>query len=97
MTYKLIIAPKALKDIDKATEYYFDIQKKLAKRFTKDLKDQTKYVHKNPLHIQVRYDNIRIAHLKKFPYSIHFTIEEQTIIILAVFNMAMDDQKWPKS
>ena len=97
MTYKLIITPKALKDINKATEYYFDIQKKLAKRFTKDLKNQTKYILKKPTHIQVRYDNIRIAHLKKFPYSIHFTIEKQTIIILAIFNMAMNNEKWPKS
>lgn len=97
MTYKLVVSTSALKDIDKATEYYFDIKKNLAKRFNKDLKASTKYILKNPLHIQIRYDNIRIAHLKKFPYSIHFTIEEQTIIILAVFNMAMDDQKWSKS
>jgi len=97
MTYKLTISSKALKDIDKATEYYADIKKELAKRFSKDLKAKTKYIHKNPLHIQIRYDNIRIAHLKKFPYSIHFAIEAKTIIILAVFNMAMDDQKWLKT
>lgn len=97
MTYKLHISPKAKKDIDKATEHYFKIQKKLAQRFARDLRAKTKYIHKKPLHIQVRYDSIRIAHLKKFPYSIHFAIEEQTIIILAVFHMATDDKKWTEN
>lgn len=36
----------------------------------------------------VRYKDVRIAHLDKFPYSIHFYIDEpdQKIIIIAILH-----------
>ena len=94
MAYKYITLPKAEKDIDKAVTYYADIKKSLAKRFSKELKEKVKYITQKPEHIQIRYDNVRMAHLKTFPYSIHFVFENNTIIILAVFAFKEDSEKW---
>jgi len=94
MAYKLITTAKAYKDFDKATGYYFDIQKSLAKKFNSDFKTVSKYISKNPKKIQVRYNNVRVVFLKKFPYAIHYTFENNTIIILAIFHTAMDDEQW---
>jgi hypothetical protein len=32
----------------------------------------------------VRYENTRIAHTEKFPYAIHFFIEDDNVIISAI-------------
>lgn len=94
MAFKLITTAKAYKDLDKATGYYFDIQKSLAKKFNSDFRNTTKYISKNPEKIQVRYNNLHVAFLKKFPYGIHYAFENKTIIILAIFHTAMNDEKW---
>lgn len=94
MAYKLITTAKVYKDLDKATGYYFDIQKSLAKKFNTDFKTVIKYIFNNPEKTQIRYNNVRVAFLKKFPYGIHYTFENNTIILLAIFHTAMDDKKW---
>ncbi len=94
MGYSLIITNKAESDVDEATAYYFNIRKNLAKKFITELKTTVKYIQKNPDKIQIRYGNIRIAFLKAFPFGIHYTVASGTIIILAVFHTARDNEKW---
>jgi len=53
-------------------------------------------VQKNPLKIQIRYNQTRVASLKKFPYGVHFNIIENEIIIFAVFNTSQSPKKWSK-
>lgn len=96
MAYKLIISVHANKDLDKATRYYLDIRKSLAKKLTSDIRSVAGFIHKNPEKIQIRYSNIRVAYLKKFPYGIHYTFENKTIVILAIFHTAMDSEKWTR-
>ena len=51
-------------------------------------------VQKNPLKIQIRYNQTRVASLKKFPYGVHFNLIENEIIIFAVFNTSQSPKKW---
>lgn len=94
MAYKVISSPKVEKDIETAIKFYADIQKSLAKRFLSELKSTLKNIPTRPYHYQIRYASVRLAHLKTFPYSIHFVIDKKSIIILAVFHMAMDSENW---
>ena len=32
----------------------------------------------------IRYNNVRIAHTEKFPYAIHFFIDNDLIVIIAI-------------
>ena len=51
-------------------------------------------VQKNPLKIQIRYNQTRVAFLQQFPYGVHFNIIENEIIIVAVFNTSQSPKKW---
>ncbi len=55
-----------------------------------------RHIQKNPLKIQIRYEQIRVSFLKKFPYGIHFNVTENIILIIAVFHTAVDPKKWVK-
>ena len=79
MTYKLSSSKKAEKDIEKAIEWYADINKVLAIRFYNDLIKTKKQIQQNPKAFQIRYSEIRIAFLYKFPFGVHFRIIEDKV------------------
>ncbi len=94
MAYKIITTPETEKDIEEAIKWYKDIQISLALSFINELRAVRKYIHQNPNKIQVRYNNIRIAFLKKFPYGIHYKFEKDIITIVAVFHTSQNHEKW---
>lgn len=96
MAYNLITSPEAEIDIERAVEWYVNISIELAQQFIIELKAAKNYIVNNPKKIQIRYKNTRVAFLKHFPYGIHFSLNEQTIIIVAVFNTAENPKKWKK-
>lgn len=94
MAYNLITSLATEKDIDNAVEWYVDIRTDIARQFLAELKAVKKYISKNPEKIQIRYNNVRVAFLKNFPYGVHYTFDNSSIIIVAVFNTADDPEKW---
>jgi len=55
--------------------------------FTDTLDAYFNKISRLPTASAIRYDNVRVKPIDTFPYTIHFTIEEDgSIIILRVFN-----------
>ncbi len=81
-------APQALTDIEDAVGYYNLQVYGLGNKFLTDFESTYKAIIRNPFFASVKYDNVRCAALKKFPFSVHYTInkKEKTLIILAIFN-----------
>jgi hypothetical protein len=77
MSYKLIIRDRA----EKAIKEYKIINEKVGLKFFKELETALKYITKNLLAFQLRYKNMRMIHLKTFPSSIHYKINEQKNIV----------------
>tara|TARA_B100000809_G_C14796087_1_gene408503 strand:+ start:226 stop:519 length:294 start_codon:yes stop_codon:yes gene_type:complete len=94
MIYKLITTPETEKDIDQAVKWYVDIRKQTARRFISELRDVQNYIYNNPTKIAVKYNNVRVAFLKKFPYGLHYIFIENTITIIALFHSSENPQKW---
>lgn len=95
--YKVKILPPAKLDIEESAKWYNDQQKGLGKKFTTQIREKIKYIKQNPKAIPIRYDNItRTAVTDVFPFMIHFTIENKTIIIKAVFHTSLNPKKWKK-
>jgi len=86
LKYKLKIEPEAKDDIQDNIKWYNEQQKSLGKRFYKEVKDFLNSLETNPFYA-IKYDNIRCLPLKKFPYTIHFSVNEDDniIIVRAVF------------
>jgi mRNA-degrading endonuclease RelE of RelBE toxin-antitoxin system len=90
MNYKLIILPSAKLDLRKIAKSYEDVQKGLGKRLLKNTKAEIKIVTSNPNLFQIRFDNIRVIIVKKFPYLIHYEIYDKLIVVKAIYHSSRD-------
>jgi hypothetical protein len=70
--YSLKFTPEARADVKEAAQYYNDQLPGLGKRFKTEVKKQLKLLKQNPFTSSVRYSQVRLAVLNRFPYSIHY-------------------------
>lgn len=94
--YFLSISEAAELDIREAFLWYEDQKDNLGLTFEKHISKTIQTIQKNPLKIQIRYNQTRVAFLKKFPYGLHFNVFDNEIIIVAVFHTSQSPQKWSK-
>ncbi len=95
MPYDIFIEPLALQDIQKAIDYYDEQQIGLGDAFEEILDNHFTSIEINPF-FQIRYDDVHCLPVKKYPYMIHYTINEadKIVTIKAVFNTSKDPQNW---
>lgn len=86
--YKILFSPSALIDVKEAALWYNSQQQGLGKRFKEDIKQVITSIILNPFFASIKYENVRTASCKHFPYSIHFEIDEpaKTVRIAAIFH-----------
>lgn len=96
MSYSLQIRVKARKDIEKIMEWYIEKSRNAAIKYQEQLKENIDFILKHPLSKEIRYKAIRMSHLKKFPVSIHFSVNTKTkVIIIYTVQFSMDNpEKW---
>jgi hypothetical protein len=89
--FKLKILSRAKLEVKEATEYYESKTKGLGKTFYLEFKNYSKTLRNIPF-FEEKYNIVRILPLKKFPYTIHFTVDEfeKTVSIQAVTSNHQD-------
>lgn len=94
--FKAVILPLAKQDIIDAASWYNSKQKGLGRRFTKEVRFKVQFIRENPEAYAVRYNNTRCAVLDKFPFMIHYSIDNsrKNIIVAAVFHTSLSPEKW---
>lgn len=92
--YKLLVSDEAILDIADAMFWYNVSQGGLGDKFQKDLKTQLDLLRTNPESFQLRYKNVRVLFLKKYPFGIHYFIEENIIKVIAVFHTKRNPKRW---
>jgi len=92
MNYKIVIVDEAKMDFKESFFWYKKINPKLAKRFHLSFKESLAIIKKNPFHFQIRYDDVRKIMLTTFPYLIHFSINENRIVIKAIYHSSRDSK-----
>jgi len=94
--YKAIILPLAKKDIREAAFWYEGKQTGLGKRFAKQIRENITLIKKNPKVFNNRFDNVRTAVLKAFPFMLHYTIDEynKQVIVIAVLHTSRNPERW---
>ncbi len=97
MAYKILLSPRAQKEIENAIDYYALYSTKAPQKFVYALKDSFDILASNPF-FNIRYKNIRGLKLKRFPYSLYFVVNESenTVRILACFHNKRHPDKHPK-
>ncbi|MBK8805778.1 MAG: type II toxin-antitoxin system RelE/ParE family toxin [Bacteroidales bacterium] len=94
--YIVKIEPEALADIQEITNWYNEARTGLGKRFQNTVIKQINSLTKNPLIYTIRYKEIRCILVEKFPYMVHFYInnENNTVEVLAIISTDRNPKIW---
>lgn len=92
--FKVLFHNEALEQLQQSIDFYNTAQKDLGKRFALEVKATAQQLDKNPFY-QIRYDDIRCFPLQKFPFMLHFRVNEELnlIEIFAVLHTSLNP-KW---
>jgi toxin ParE1/3/4 len=92
--YSLIISDEAYFDILDAYLWYNAVQDGLGNEFERYLEKELLRLIVNPELFQIKYQNIRVCYLEKFPYGIHYLIDQNFVKVLAVFHTLRNPRNW---
>ena len=97
MAYKIIVSPRAQREIENAIDYYILYSTDAPVHFITVLKGTYGILETNPF-FRVHYKNIRALKLKRFPYSLYFIINENqnTVRVLSCFHNKRNPNKRPR-
>ncbi len=89
--FKIQILLRAKLEIDEAATYYESKSKGLGKLFYLEFKSYRKTLESIPF-FEEKYNTVRILPLNKFPYTIHFKVDEihNIVFILALTSNYQD-------
>ena len=91
---KYLFHPAAQVEFKEATRYYSEKSPSLASAFYTEVVDAIELLVANPLLYRVIDDDIRRCLTKRFPYAILYTIEDHSILILAVMHCSRKPSYW---
>jgi hypothetical protein len=96
MKFTVEYNPDFYNDIVEAVDWYNEKQAGLGDRFFRIIKQQTAKLSTSALHSAIKYDDIRCLTMDKFPYLIHYRVNEQTktVKVEAMFHTSRDPKIW---
>lgn len=92
--WKLVINPFAEIDLKVAHEWYNLQKENLGNEFLSEIGKIIKLIKANPHQFSIKQKNIHKAVLKRFPFTIFYTIQNNLIIVFAVFHNSRNPIVW---
>ena len=96
MAYSFRILDAADADIGDAIEHYDGVLPGLSIEFELCLEEGYADIVKTPLGYQIKYRNVRVKFIRRFPYGIHYLVEGNEITVISVFHQSKSPGKWIK-
>lgn len=96
MGFKILISPRAIREIEHAIDYYSLNSADAPAHFIHELQSAFSILETNPF-FRIRYNTIRAMRLKRFPHSLYFIIDEdeKTVLVLSCFHNKQNTNKRP--
>ena len=94
--YRIKIDQDALNDLTEIVKWYNNQSQNLGLRFHKQVKSQINSLKTHPFISSIRYKNIRCMLVNKFPFMIHYVINENENIveIYSIFHTSRNPEIW---
>jgi len=94
--FNVNILPEAFLDIKEIIEWYNRKQFGLGKKFYDSLKAKIESISLTPLSFRLTYKESRSANLDKFPYQIHYRVNEldSVVVIYAITHTSRNPRIW---
>jgi plasmid stabilization system protein ParE len=94
MTYRLIIRPEAELDLEDAFLWYESQSNGLGSEFVRAIDTCISGIGRNPLTYKLIYQEARRALVRRFPYSLFYIVEEDTVFVIACFHSKRNPKNW---
>lgn len=94
--YRLQAEPAVELDVESAFEWYETEEPGLGSEFVEQVRAAYQLVGQNPFAFQDLRSGIRRALTRRFPYAVYFSVENDTVLILAVLHCARDPAEWQR-
>ena len=82
-------------ELNDALDDYDEFSVKTGNRFRLTIKKRFALITNNPELFAVAYDDVRIARVPKFPYSIHYRLVGKIPKFLALLHTSVARENWP--
>ena len=94
--YKIILQTEAKEEINSIRDWYNLRKAGLGNTFRKLLKIEIEKLKFNPKICENKYQNIRCLSFHKFPYLVHYFIDEtsKTVNIVSIFHTSRNPNIW---
>lgn len=93
MAYNIILLSKAIDDFDASVEWYKSIDVQLAKQFISEVDATFNLIAINPLLFPCVFNKYRMVNTQKFPFKIVYNVNENRIVIVAIFHHKRNPKK----
>jgi len=81
-------------DVESAFDWYESEEAGLGSEFLEQLRATYQRIVENPFGYQQQRAGIRRALTRQFPYAVYFSLEDDSIVVLAVLHSARDPAEW---
>ncbi len=96
MKYELIIRPEAESELLDAVKWYEEKVKGLGADFLLNVEPAIESILRIPDAYTPIYKNTRRALVRRFPFGVHYIIDKEKIVILAIFHARRNPKDWKK-
>ena len=95
MTREIIIRPEAEAEVQSAFDWYEEQSDGLGFEFLRAIDACLSGVERNPLAFTIMHEpNVRRALVRRFPYALFYLVENEAIVVIAVFNVKRHPIDW---
>lgn len=94
--YELLSEPRADLDLEAAFKWYEHERPGLGLEFLDELRAAYGRIARGPLGYQDVGSSIRRVLLRRFPYAVYFTIDGQSVVVIAVLHASRDPSEWQR-
>jgi toxin ParE1/3/4 len=92
--YPVIFTQAAREELIEAQDWYEGAAAGLGRRFRQAIHALIERMSDNPRQFPVVFKNVRRALLRRFPYSLFFVVEDDTLSVIACFHASRDPSRW---
>lgn len=93
---RLIIQPEAERDLAEAFIWYETQRPGLGNELLLSIEASLAAIQRRPESFPIIHREIRRALIRRFPYGIFYIVDEDSLVILAIFHAKRDPRKWKK-
>lgn len=94
VVYSVIFTQAARAELIDAQDWYEAEAAGLGPRFREAVDALTRRMIANPRQFPIVFKKVRRALLHRFPYSLFFVIEDDTLLVIACFHASRDPAQW---